>query len=52
MAKVYYVACPVCEKEYYLDRMLYEIVISQLKQRLICPFCKEEFFPKKDNFKE
>ena len=44
MAKVQYVQCRFCHKEYYLDQMLYEVVISNPKQKLKCPFCKEEFY--------
>jgi uncharacterized Zn-finger protein len=43
MAKVHYVTCSVCRKEYYLDQMLYEAIISNPKQILKCPFCKNEF---------
>ena len=44
MAKVNYVECTACQKEYYLDRMLYEVLVSGLKQKLKCPFCKSEFY--------
>ncbi len=30
-------------REYYLDRILYEVVISNPGQKLKCPFCKREF---------
>ncbi len=43
MARVYYVTCPVCEKEYYLDQTLYKTSLSNPKQKLKCPFCKEVF---------
>jgi len=44
MAKVNYVQCAACHKEYYLDRMLYDALVSGLKQKLKCPFCKSEFY--------
>ena len=44
MAKVNYVRCAVCQKEYYVDRMLYDALVSGLKQKLKCPFCKSEFY--------
>lgn len=43
MAKVHYVECTVCRREYYLDRILHEVVISNPMQKLKCPFCKREF---------
>lgn len=43
MAKVHYVECSLCRKEYYLDRILWEAVISNPMQKLKCPFCKKEF---------
>jgi hypothetical protein len=46
MAKVNYVQCAVCHKEYYLDRMLYEALVSGRKQKLKCPFCKKGFYLK------
>jgi transposase-like protein len=43
MAKVHYVECALCGKEYYLDRILSEVVEANPKQKLKCPFCKKEF---------
>jgi uncharacterized Zn-finger protein len=43
MAKVFYVTCPNCEKRYYLDRLLQEVVDRDPNQRLRCPFCKRDF---------
>jgi len=43
MAKVFYVTCPNCQKRYYLDRLLHEIVVSDPNQHLRCPYCKTEF---------
>jgi len=43
MAKVHYVACPSCQKEYYLERMLSEAIAANPMQKLKCPFCKREF---------
>jgi ribosomal protein L37AE/L43A len=46
MAKVYYVMCPACKKEYYIDQILYEAILANPKQKLVCPFCKKEFHQK------
>lgn len=43
MARVYYVQCKLCKKEYYVDQILYDAVISNPKQKLRCPFCKKDF---------
>jgi len=43
MAKVSYVKCSLCGKEYYLDRILTEALVSNPTQQLKCPFCKKEF---------
>jgi hypothetical protein len=43
MARVHYVECPLCRKEYYIDQILYEAILSNPKQKLKCPFCKKEF---------
>jgi uncharacterized Zn-finger protein len=43
MAKVSYVACPSCHKEYYIDRILSDALESNPNQILKCPFCKQEF---------
>jgi hypothetical protein len=43
MAKVHYVECASCCREYYLDRILYEAVQANPVQKLKCPFCKSEF---------
>jgi hypothetical protein len=43
MAKVHYVECSLCGKEYYLDLILSEVVEANPKQKLKCPFCKKEF---------
>ena len=43
MAKVHYIECALCGKEYYLDRILAEVVEVNPKQKLKCPFCKKEF---------
>jgi hypothetical protein len=44
MAKVHYVECSLCRKEYYLDRILWEAMIVNPMQKLKCPFCKKEFY--------
>ena len=43
MAKVNYVACPSCHKEYYIDRILSDVLETNPKQILKCPYCKKEF---------
>ena len=43
MAKVHYVECSVCHREYYLDRILSEALISNPTLKLRCPFCRKEF---------
>src|SRR5262245_59521466 len=43
MAKVNYVECPSCHKDYYIDRILSEVLETNPKQNLKCPFCKQEF---------
>ena len=43
MAKVHYVECSLCGKEYYLDRILYEAWVANPDQKLKCPFCKKSF---------
>ena len=43
MAKVHYVECPVCRREYYLDRILSEALVANPTQKLKCPYCRKEF---------
>ena len=43
MARIHYVTCATCRREFYLDRILFEAVQSNPKQKLKCPFCKKEF---------
>ncbi len=43
MAKVNYVACPSCGREYYIDRILSEALEKNPDQSLKCPFCKTVF---------
>jgi uncharacterized protein YlaI len=43
MANVHYVRCPLCRKEYYIDRTLYDAVLANPAQVLVCPFCKNRF---------
>ena len=45
MARVHYVTCRNCGKEYYLDLALYEATLSNPNQELKCPFCKKAFVP-------
>lgn len=43
MAKVHYVECVLCHKEYYVDRILWEALQRNPDQKLKCPFCKKFF---------
>ena len=43
MAKVSYVTCPSCHKDYYVDRILSDVLETNPNQMLKCPFCKQEF---------
>ena len=43
MAKVSYVTCTSCHKEYYIDRILSDVLETNPDQPLKCPFCKQEF---------
>ena len=43
MAKVNYVACPSCNREYYTDHILSEAIERNPDQPLKCPFCKTVF---------
>ena len=43
MAKVHYVTCPFCRKEYYIDQILYEAILANPRQKMLCPFCRKEF---------
>ena len=43
MARVHYVECTICGKEYYIDQILHEAIVSNPEQKLKCPFCKKEF---------
>lgn len=48
MAAVYYVTCSNCQKEYYLEEMLYKTMSSKTNLKLKCPFCKKDFLPAKE----
>ncbi len=43
MAKVNYVECTSCHREYYIDRILSDALLVNPDQQLKCPFCKTEF---------
>lgn len=43
MAKVHSVACPACDRDYYIDRILSEAIEKNPDQPLKCPFCKTVF---------
>jgi transposase-like protein len=43
MARVNYVACPSCHREYYIDRILSDALETNPAQTLKCPFCKKVF---------
>jgi len=50
MKKIYYLKCPLCAKEYYIDRELYSRVKNNPAINLVCPFCKKEFNGKDAKF--
>jgi len=43
MAKVNYITCPSCDREYYIDRILSEALEKNADQPLKCPYCKTTF---------
>jgi hypothetical protein len=43
VAKVNYVACSSCNKEYYIERMLSNALAANPDLNLKCPYCKQEF---------
>ena len=43
MAKVNYVACPSCHKDYYIEKMLSKALATNPGLMLKCPFCKLDF---------
>jgi predicted Zn finger-like uncharacterized protein len=45
MAKIYYVECDKCKREYYIDNILLEKGTEDIK--LKCPHCKTIFVKKK-----
>jgi hypothetical protein len=43
MAKVNYVACPSCHRDYYIEKMLSKALEADPALMLKCPFCKSGF---------
>ena len=43
MAKVNYVECPSCHKDYYIEKMLSKALTVDPDLMLKCPFCKLDF---------
>jgi hypothetical protein len=43
MAKVNYVACPSCHRDYYIEKMLSKALEADPGLMLKCPFCKLDF---------
>jgi uncharacterized Zn-finger protein len=43
MAKVNYVACPSCHRDYYIEKMLSKALEVNPALMLKCPFCKLDF---------
>lgn len=43
MAKVNYVTCPSCHKDYYIEKMLSKALAAKPGLMLKCPFCKLDF---------
>jgi len=52
MKKIYYLFCPACKKEYYMDRELYIEQKKNPKTKLLCPYCHHEFYGKDARFVE
>ncbi len=48
MARVNYVTCPSCGKDYYIERMLSKAMAANPRLQLRCPFCKQEFIPARE----
>ena len=49
--KIYYLNCPICGKEYYIARALYEIQLGDPDVKLMCPYCQKEFPAREGKFK-
>lgn len=49
MARVNYVTCPSCGRDYYIERMLSKAMANNPRLQLRCPFCKQEFAPGQDS---
>ena len=49
MARVNYVTCPSCGKDYYIERMLSKAMAANPRLQLCCPFCKQEFTPARES---
>jgi transposase-like protein len=43
MAKVNYVVCPSCHRDYYIEKMLSKALTANPGLMLKCPFCKLDF---------
>ena len=43
MAKVNYVVCPSCHRDYYIEKMLSKALAANPGLMLKCPFCKLDF---------
>jgi transposase-like protein len=43
MAKVNYVECPSCHRDYYIEKMLSKALEADPALMLKCPFCKSDF---------
>jgi ribosomal protein L33 len=52
MKKNYYLNCPECGKEYYLEGDLFQEQKQNPNIKLMCPYCRREFYGKDAKFKE
>ena len=52
MKKNYFLDCPKCGKEYYLEGDLFFEQKRNPKLKLLCPYCQKEFYGKEAKFKE
>jgi len=45
MAKMFYITCPKCSQQYYLEDLLYnKLLLDPKSYQLKCPFCKKDFY--------
>jgi hypothetical protein len=52
MKRIYYVFCPTCQKNYYIERELYLKQKQNPSLRLMCPYCHAQFSGRDAQFVE